>query len=82
MGIDRHRTSTVVARVREHSRAVIDCELGRLGRRAQRLTPDDLEVIDAALDELVETLLLARLRAMPEHADRLGSLFVPCDDAR
>lgn len=82
MSIDRaegHGTSVLVARVHQHCRVVIDRELGRLGRRARRLTPDDLEIIDAALDDLVESLLLARLRNMPQHAERLDTLLVPRD---
>lgn len=80
MGIDhdsRHRTSALVASVHQHCRVVIDGELGRLGRRARTLTPGDLEIIDAALDDLVESLLLARLRTMPQHAEQLGALLVP-----
>jgi hypothetical protein len=69
------RTSDLVAQVHHHSRAVIEAELHRLARRAPALGPDDLAVIDAALDELVESLLLARLRRLPQHTARLKRLF-------
>jgi hypothetical protein len=39
------------------------------------LRPDGLKVIDAALDDLVESLLLARLRSLPQHTARLKCLF-------
>jgi len=68
-------TSDLVAQVRSYSRAVIEAELRRLARRAPGLRPDDLKVIDAAVDELVESLLLARLRSLPQHAARLQRLF-------
>ncbi len=68
-------TSDLVAQVHDHSRAVIEAELRRLARRAPSLRPDDLDIIDAALDELAESLLLARLRSLPQHTARLKRLF-------
>lgn len=67
--------SDLVAQVRAYSRDVIEAELRRLRRRAPSLRPDDLMVIDAALDELVESLLLTRLRRLPQHTTRLQHLF-------
>ncbi|MEV4139323.1 hypothetical protein AB0J72_45060 [Dactylosporangium sp. NPDC049742] len=67
--------SDLVAQVHNYSRAVIEAELRRLARRAPSLRPDDLDIIDAALDELAESLLLARLRSMPQHSARLKRLF-------
>jgi hypothetical protein len=67
--------SDLVAQVHNHSRAVIEAELRRLARRDPSLRPDDLKVIDAALDELVESLLLARLRSLPQHTAQLNGLF-------
>jgi hypothetical protein len=75
-------TSDLVAQVHNYSRAVIEAELRRLARRAPSLRPDDLDVIDAALDELVESLLLARLRSLPQHTARLKRLFdTPGEDS-
>ena len=67
--------SDLIAQVHHHSHAVIEAELRRLARRDPSLRPDDLEVIDAALDDLVESLLLARLRSLPQHTARLKRLF-------
>ena len=67
--------SDLVAQVHERSRAVIDAELRRLARRTPSLGPADLDAIDAALGELVESWLLARLRGLPQHAARLERLF-------
>jgi hypothetical protein len=68
-------TSDLVAQVRHHSRAVIEAELSRLARRNPSLRPEDLDVIDAALDDLAESLLLARMRSLPQHTTRLKRLF-------
>ncbi len=65
----------LVAQVHDYSRAVIAAELRRLARRAPSLRPDDLDLIGAALDELAESLLLARLRRLPQHAAGLERLF-------
>jgi hypothetical protein len=75
-------TSDLVAQVHNHSRTVIDAELRRLARRAPSLRPDDLDVIDAALEELVESLILARLRNAPQAmAPHLRHLFgTPMED--
>jgi hypothetical protein len=69
------RATDLVVRLQQRSRTVIDAELKRLARKASSLSQTDLEVVDAALDDIVETLLLARLRAMPQYAARLESLF-------
>ncbi|MFE9694311.1 hypothetical protein [Micromonospora sp. NPDC005806] len=61
--------------MRNYSRAVIEAELRRLARKVPSLRPNDLAVIDAALDELAESLLLARLRSLPQHTARLKRLF-------
>ena len=75
-------TSDLVAQVYDYSRAVIEAELRRLARRAPSLGPDDLDLIDAALDELVESLLLARMRSQLRHTARLKRLFsTPREDA-
>jgi hypothetical protein len=68
-------TSDLVAQVHNHSREVIDAELRRLARKAPSLRPDDLDVIGSALDDLVESLLLARLRSAPQHSARLKRIF-------
>jgi hypothetical protein len=68
-------SADLVVRVHNYSRAVIEAELRRLARRAPSLRPGDLEVIDAALDGLAESLLLARLRSLPQHTARLKRLF-------
>jgi hypothetical protein len=67
----------LVAQVQANSRSVIEAELRRLQRRAPSLRQDDLKVIDAALDELVESLLVARLRSLPQHTAWLQRLFCP-----
>jgi hypothetical protein len=75
-------TSDLVAQVHNYSRAVIEAELRRLARRAPSLRPDDLDAIDAALDELAESLLLARLRNRPQHTAQLKRLFgTPGEDS-
>ncbi|HEV8568265.1 MAG TPA: hypothetical protein VGQ92_14490 [Actinoplanes sp.] len=75
-------TSDLVAQVHNHSRAVIEVELRRLARRAPSLRPDDLDVIEATLGDLVESLLLARLRSLPQHTARLKRLFgTPSEDS-
>lgn len=73
-------TSDLVVQVHNYSRAVIEAELRRLARRAPSLRPDDLQLIDAALDELVESLLLARLRSLPQDTARLKRLFGPPEE--
>lgn len=67
--------SVLVTQVRDHSRMVIDSELRRLAGRARALRQSDLNTIDAALDDLVESLILARIRALPQHTERIGTLF-------
>lgn len=66
----------LIAQVQRHVRAVIDIELHRLARRVRTLQGADLDIINATLDELAESLLLARLRTAPQHiAPLLTSLF-------
>jgi hypothetical protein len=66
----------VVAHLHNHSRRVIDTELQRLSRRAPSLGPADLEAIDAALQDLSESLILDRLRhAPPDLTPLLRRLF-------
>lgn len=61
----------------EHSRTVVAAELRRLGRKASSLGPGELRVVAAALEELAESVLLARLRrAPPEAAPVLAHLFI------
>jgi hypothetical protein len=75
-------TSDLDAQVHNYSLAVIEAELHRLARRAPSSRPDDPDVIDAALDELAESLLPARLRGQPQHTARLRRLFdAPRDDS-
>lgn len=54
--------SDLVARVGMSSRGVIDAELRRLARRVPSLRPADLTVVDEALEEVAESLILAPLR--------------------
>ncbi len=69
-------TSDLVAQVHNHSRSVIDAELRRLARKVPSLRRADLEVVDAALEELADSLILARLRnAPPGNLPLLRRLF-------
>jgi hypothetical protein len=66
----------LIVQVQRHARAAIDTELHRLARRIPTLRGADLDIIDATLDELAESLLLARLRTAPQHlAPSLTRLF-------
>jgi FtsP/CotA-like multicopper oxidase with cupredoxin domain len=47
------------------SRRVIESELQRLSRRVPSLGPADLDVIEAALEDLTECLIRHRLRNAP-----------------
>jgi hypothetical protein len=77
-----HPTSDPAAQVHNYSRAVIETEPRRLARKAPALRPNDLAAIDAALDELADSLLLARLRRLPQHTAELNSLFdIPREDS-
>lgn len=68
--------SNLIPLVHRRSRAIIDAELHRLARRVPSLSRDELNVIDAALEHLTESLLLARLRRVPHHtAPLLRHLF-------
>lgn len=69
-------TAELVIRVHNRSRTVIDAELHRLARRVPALRRADLNVIDAALEELAESLILAPLRNVPQDtAPLLRRLF-------
>lgn len=68
----------LVAQVHHHSRTVIEAELRRLARKVPSFRRADLDVIAAALEELAESLLLARLRNAPQDtAPLLSRLFDP-----
>jgi hypothetical protein len=56
---------------------VISSELGRLGRRQPALTAGQLAVVERALAELADRLLLDALRRHPELSGRLQPLFQP-----
>jgi hypothetical protein len=75
MATEGEAASALVARVRQQSRVVIDSELRRLSRRARSLRAHDLAVVDAALDDLVDRLILDPLRTTPRHVDQLDKLF-------
>jgi hypothetical protein len=67
-----------IAQVHNHSRSVIEAELQRLSRRVPTLGCADLEIIDAALEHLSESLILHRLRNAPQNtAPLLLRLFSP-----
>ncbi|WP_157987866.1 hypothetical protein [Jiangella endophytica] len=61
--------------LRRRSDAIIGREITRLAGRARRLGPHDLAVVEDALNELVERLVLARLRAVPHRAAEVERLF-------
>jgi hypothetical protein len=66
----------LVAQVHNHSRRVIEAEVQRLSHRVPSLGTADLEVIDAALEDLLESLILDRLRHAPQDlAPLLWCLF-------
>lgn len=67
--------SDFVAQVYRHSRTVIDAELRRLARKVPSLRRTDLDVIAATLEEIAESLLLARLRNAPQDTAPLLRLF-------
>src|SRR5215207_3708689 len=72
----RDPTSDLVDQVHHYSRTVIDAELRRLAGKVPSLRLPDLDVIDATLEELAESLLLARLRNAPrDTAPLLRCLF-------
>ncbi|MBB5790879.1 hypothetical protein [Jiangella mangrovi] len=64
-----------VERLRLRGDAIIGRELTRLAGRARTLGPQDLAVVESALNELVERLVLARLRAVPHRAAEVDRLF-------
>jgi hypothetical protein len=61
-------TSDLVVQVHHRSRTVIDAEVQRLARRVPSLDRADLAVIDAALEELAECLIIGRLRGAEQDA--------------
>jgi hypothetical protein len=63
------RRSNLAAQVDSTNRSVIDVELRRLSRRVPWLgAADNLAVIDAALQNLSESLILRPLRNAPHDA--------------
>jgi len=60
--------SDLIATVHNNSRSVIEAELRRLSRRVPWLRSADLEVIDGALQDLSESLILRPLRNAPQDA--------------
>lgn len=64
-----------VERLRRRSDAIIGRELTRLAGRARALGPRDLAVVEEALNDLVEHLVLDRLRAVPHRAAEVERLF-------
>lgn len=68
-----------VERLRRRGDAIIDRELTRLAGKARTLGPQDLAVVETALNELVERLVLARLRAVPHRAAEVDRLFADPD---
>jgi hypothetical protein len=68
-----------VDRLRRRGDAIIGRELTRLAGRAQALGPQDLAVVEAALNDLVERLVLARLRTLPHRAAEVDRLFADPD---
>ncbi|RIQ18289.1 hypothetical protein [Jiangella rhizosphaerae] len=66
--------------LRRRGDAIIGRELTRLAGRARALGPRDLAVVEDALNELVERLVLARLRAVPHRAAEVGRLFADPDE--
>jgi hypothetical protein len=66
----------LIAQVHNHSRTVIEAELQRLSRRVPTLGLADLDVIDAALEHISESLVLRRLRNVRQDtAPLLWRLF-------
>jgi hypothetical protein len=61
-------TSDLVVEVHHRTRTVIDAELQRLARRVPSLGRADLAVIDDALEELAECLIIGRLRGAKQDA--------------
>jgi len=60
--------SDLIATVHGNSRTVVEAELRRLSRRVPSLGPADLDVVDAALQDLAEALILRPLRNAPSDA--------------
>jgi hypothetical protein len=56
----------LVARMHHRNSTVIDAELQRLARRVPSLSRADLDVVATALEDLSESLILARLRDAPQ----------------
>jgi hypothetical protein len=65
----------LVVEVTHRCDAVIEAELTRLGRRQPALTPAQLVVIEQALSELADKLLLDALRRKPALLGRVEPLF-------
>jgi hypothetical protein len=68
-----------VERLRRRGDAIVGRELTRLAGKARTLGPQDLAVVESALNDLVERLVLARLRALPHRAAEVDRLFAEPD---
>ncbi|HEX6195251.1 MAG TPA: hypothetical protein VFZ37_05040 [Jiangellaceae bacterium] len=58
-----------------HYDEVIDREMVRLAHRTPSLEPADLRTVHSALRELVERLVVARVRESPQFAGHAAALF-------
>lgn len=58
-----------------HCDRVVAAEVHRLGQRRPALPEQALGVVDTALRELADALVLAPVRRHPEHERRAGVLF-------
>ncbi|MEV0663100.1 hypothetical protein ACIBI3_08265 [Actinomadura luteofluorescens] len=63
--------SHLLAQAHRHTRGVIHTELRRLARRVPSLSPAELNVVNTALEELAETVILGPLRNAPWNATLL-----------
>ncbi|TDE09249.1 hypothetical protein [Jiangella asiatica] len=68
-------TTALAAEMRYRSAVVISAELRRLAGRARGLSETDLDILETALTDLAERLILAPLRACPYRADQFRRLF-------
>jgi hypothetical protein len=67
--------SSLADRVGRRCEQVIGSEVARLGRRQPRLTPAELAVVEQALSELADKLLLDAIRHNPDLSARVEPLF-------
>ncbi|WP_020579312.1 hypothetical protein [Actinopolymorpha alba] len=81
LGTDAGFAENAVATVRRHARRIIDEELARLARRSQALRATDLAMVDHALEEVLDRLILDRVRRVasvkPELLDSAVRLLDP-----